>query len=55
VSLRWGIHVDAEDIHGRFVLDALYKRHRAVEEPAERSGRVLGVEILACGASSGGE
>jgi hypothetical protein len=53
VSLRWGIHVDPEDVRGRLVLDVLDEGHRAVEEPAERSGRVLGVEILARGASTG--
>jgi hypothetical protein len=54
-SLRWEIHVDAEDVHGRLVLDALGERHRAVEEPAERSGKVLGVEILTGSASTGRE
>ena len=32
---------------------ALDERHRAVEQPAERSGKVLEVEILAGGASTG--
>jgi hypothetical protein len=47
------IHVDAEDVRGRLVLDAPDEHYRTFEELGERSGEVLGVEILAGGASTG--
>ena len=42
-----------EDVNGWLVLDTLGERHRAVDEPAERSSKVLGVEIPTGGASTG--